>query len=129
MGNAFPSRLLRAPLPLRAGGVPQRPSLSDLPQFAQSSIQLTSRFQWCISERCLPSAGSAFLAAQAAFTHARDTSPTASGPSGIDSCVVRMTDQPLPQPPLAASPSMKSVPAPPRLSTRAGTDFIIGHAG
>ncbi len=28
MGNAFPSRLLRAPLPLRAGDVPQRPRLS-----------------------------------------------------------------------------------------------------
>jgi hypothetical protein len=49
LGKAFPSRLLRGPLPLRAGGVPQRPPLSIRPspslviRFAQDQGSRPSR--------------------------------------------------------------------------------------
>ena len=39
LGKAFPSRLLRKPLPLRAGGVPQRPQVSP-PAPAPVSLRL-----------------------------------------------------------------------------------------
>ncbi len=130
MGNAFPSRRLRALLPLRAGRFPRNaPRCSN----CLSSLNLRSssprHLPWCISDHCQSATGFAFLAALAALTHARETSPSANGPSGIDSCVVQMADQPLPRPPLTASPMPDSGPVPPRLSPRTCPVSVTGHAG
>lgn len=125
MGKAFPSRRLRGPLPLRAGRFPR-----NAPHFRHASAR--SIFGPAHATAVLGAsviAGAAFHNALAAFTHARVPSPTANGPSGIGSFVVRMADQPLPRPPLAASPATEARPAPPRLSTRTGPCSVTGHAG
>lgn len=53
VGKAFPSLLLRAPLPLQAEGIPQRPQLSIL--------RLPSSFAWLKTRAVAPNQGASAM--------------------------------------------------------------------
>lgn len=72
-GKAFPSRLLRAPLSFRAGGVPQRPQLSIRPSRPRHSLRSRpgQSFQIEALQRCQ----AAFLSHLPVIAQAREASP------------------------------------------------------
>lgn len=130
MGKAFPSRRLRGPLPLRAGRFPRNAPhystcLSSLDLRSSSRRHLPRR----ISDRCQHTAGFAFQASLAAFTHARESHPHLQRPVW-HRLLRRPNGRPAVAPAsLGASPATEARPAPPRLSTRTGPCSVTGHAG